>query len=75
MKEAGGEIKTLLTAEPLIHKESWYYMKGWYKDTADRAPPPAQVTLGWIMAERVTLYRQVQPPGENTSLSVKPFPV
>ena len=41
----------------------------------DYAPPPAQVTLKRIMAERVELYSYVPPPGANIPISVEPFPM
>ena len=50
-------------------------MQGWYKAEVDRAPPAAQVTLEWITADRVVLYLQVQPPGENIPLLEEMFPV
>ena len=50
-------------------------MKGWYKAAFDRAPPPDQVTLKRITAERVDLYCQVPPPGENIPVSVQTFQV
>ena len=36
---------------------------------------PAWVTLEYITAERVDLYRHIPPPGENIPVSVEPFPV
>ena len=36
---------------------------------------PAWVTLEYITAERVDLYRHIPPPGENIPISVDPFPV
>ena len=48
-------------------------MKGWYKAIADRALPPAQITLEQIMAEQVALYGHIPAPGENTPLFVEPF--
>ena len=50
-------------------------MKGWYQDAVNRVPPPAQVTLERITADQVDLYRCLPPPGENTPVSVEPFPV
>ena len=50
-------------------------MWGWYQAAAKRVPPPAWVTLERIMEERVNLYIYVPPPGENTPVSVEPFPV
>ena len=40
-------LKTLIstssrwTPPPLV-REVWVWMRGWYKDTADRTPPPSQ---------------------------------
>ena len=39
-EEAGGETEGLLASSPPLHKETWHSMKGWYKATHDRAPPP-----------------------------------
>ena len=50
-------------------------MKGWYKAAVDCAPPPAWVTLEQMTVEIIDLYRQVPPPGDNISVSVKPFQV
>ena len=52
-----------------------HWMRGWYKAAVDHTPSPAWVTLGKITAERIVLYHQVQPPGENISISIDPFPV
>ena len=62
-KEVGGEIETILVTNPPLHNESWYWMQGWYKAAVDRVPPPAWLTLKRIIAERFTLYHQVQPLG------------
>ena len=48
-------------------------MKGWYKAAAERAPPPAPVTLKRILAQCIDLYLQVPPPGENILVSINPF--
>ena len=50
-------------------------MKWRYRALADRAPPPARVTLERIMSEQVELYSYVPPPGENNPVSVEPLPV
>ena len=47
----------------------------WYRAAFDHAPPPTRVTIEWITAERVDLYRHVPPLGENISVSVDPFQV
>ena len=48
-------------------------MKGLYKAAVNHAPPPDQLTLERSMSERVALYRQVPPTGENILISVDPF--
>ena len=40
MEEAGIEIEALLASYPPLHKEALHRMKGCYKATANRAPPP-----------------------------------
>ena len=62
-------------ADPPLIREAWHRIKGWYKDTVDRAPPPARVTLERITAERVALYSYVPPLGENIPISIRPFQV
>ena len=75
MEEVREEIERLLGADPLLHKEAWHRMEGWYKAAVYPAPPPAQVTLKRITVERVDLYPQVPPPGENIPVSDEPFQV
>ena len=60
----------MLGTDPLLHKEGWHRMKGWYRSTVDYAPPLAQVTLERITAERVDLYRHLPLPGEKIPVSV-----
>ena len=48
-------------------------MKGWYRDVVDHGPPPTRVNLDQITAERVDLYCQVPPQGENIPVSIDPF--
>ena len=74
-EEAGAEGEALLGSEPPLHWEDWHRIKGWYKATVDRAPPPAWVTLDRITAERVKLYSYVPPPGTNIHIYVQPLPV
>ena len=50
-------------------------MRGWYQEAANHAPPPAQVTLERITAERDELYRAVPPPGETIPISMPPSPI
>ena len=49
------EVERLLGLDPPLHWEAWHWMKEWYWDAVDHAPPPARVTLEQIMAERVEL--------------------
>ena len=74
-EEAGAEVEALVGVDPPLIQEAWHRIKGWYKDAVDRAPPPAQVTLRRITAERVALYSYVPPPGENIPISISPFQV
>ena len=68
-------METLLGLYPPLRREAWHRLKGWYWDVANRAPPPAQVNLKRITAERVDLYSYVPPLGDNISVAVEPFPV
>ena len=69
----GGGVDALLGSDPLLHREVWHRIKGWYKDAVDRAPPPAWATLKRITSERVELYIYIPPPGTNIPISVHPF--
>ena len=71
----GEEIERILGADPPLHKEAWHRIKGWYRDSVNRMPPPAQVTLDWIMAERLDIYCHVPSPGGNIPVSVETFQV
>ena len=74
-EEAGKEVERLLVSDPLLHREAWHWMKGWYWAVVDRVPPPAWVTLERIMAEQVDLYCYKPSPGENIPISIEPFSV
>ena len=39
-EEVGEEIDCLLGTDPLLHKEFWNRMEGWYRAVVDRTPPP-----------------------------------
>ena len=60
-------------ADPPLIQEAWHRFQGWYKDTADRAPPPTRVTLERITAERVALYSHIPPTGDNIPVDIQPF--
>ena len=57
MDTAGQEVDKLLVEDPPNTKEAWRRLKGWYKATVNRAPPPAQGTLERIAAERIAAER------------------
>ena len=54
-------------------------MRGWYRDAADRPPPPplppARISLETLTAERVELYAHVPLSGRPIPIEVAPFPV
>ena len=66
--EAGAEVEALVGADPPLIQEAWHRIHEWYKAAVDRSPPPAQVTLNQITAERVALYSYVPPLGETSQL-------
>ena len=68
---AGGEVETLLGADPPNPKEAWRRLKGWYKAAVNRVPPPARAMLERITAEQVDLYNYVPSPGENIPVTIK----
>ena len=60
----------MVKADPHLIQEAWYRIQGWYKAEVYRAPPPAQVTLKWITAERFALYSRFPPPGDNIRVEI-----
>ena len=75
VETAGEEVETLLGSDPLMPREAWQQLKGWYKYAVDRAPLPAWFSLERITAEQVDLYSYVPSPGMNIPMSVKSVPV
>ena len=75
VETAGQKVETLLEEDPLNPKEAWRRLKGWYKSTVNRSPPPARATLERVTAERVDLYNYVPSPGENIPVTVAPAEV
>ena len=53
VEEAEKEVERLLGSDPPLHREAWHWMKGWYQDVVDRAPPHNQVTFERITAKPV----------------------
>ena len=47
-EEVDSNIEAILASDPSLHKESWHWMKSWYKAAADCTPPPNRVTLKQI---------------------------
>ena len=41
VEAAGTDVQALLGGDSPNAKEAWRRMKGWYKATVNRAPPPA----------------------------------
>ena len=68
-------MEVLVVEDPPLIQEAWHRIQGWCKAAVGRAPPPTQVTLKKIMAERVALYSYVPPPGENIPVVIQPFQV
>ena len=48
-------------------------MRGWYKGTVDRPPPPSRVAIYTITEEQVKLYRHISSPGQPIPVGVQPF--
>ena len=59
--------------DPPLIQEAWQRIQGWYKTAFGRAPPPTQVTLERITAERVALYIYLLPPGGNVLVKIHTF--
>ena len=60
---------------PHLVREAWFHMWGWYRDVANRPPPPARVSLETLTAEHVKIYTHVPPKGKPIPIEVAPFPV
>ena len=50
-------------------------MRRWYRDAANRPPPPAHISLETLIAERADLYAHIPPPGRPITIEVAPLPV
>ena len=72
---AGEEVEILLTGDPPLPREPCRRMRGWYIESVDHAPPPAQVTLKRITAERKEFYCVVPFPGDTITTPVPPSPI
>ena len=65
-------MEALLGADPPMPQGVLQRLKGWYKATVDRAPPPTRATLERITAELFDLYIYVPSPGTNITVTVRP---
>ena len=69
----GEDVEILLRGDLLLPHKVWRSIRGWYRAAVDHAPPPARITLAWIMAERLELYCALPSPlGENIPIFVTP---
>ena len=67
---AGEEVERLLNGDPPLPCKAWRRMWRWYIRAVDHAPPPAQITLERITAERKEIYCAVPPLGGTIPTSV-----
>ena len=54
-------LDSLLASYPPLIGEAWIQMRGCYKATVDRPPPPSRVAIATMAVERVELYWHVTP--------------
>ena len=50
-------------------------MRGWYRNSANRPPPPTCISLETLTADHAELYAHVPPLGQPIPIEVSPFPV
>ena len=51
-------------------------MRGWYKDAANRPPPPSErISLETLTMERAEIYAHVPPPGRPIIIELSHLPV
>ena len=71
----GKDMAWFLNGDSPLPLKAWRRMQGWHRAAVEHTPPPDQITLNHITADRVELYCAIPPlppPGDNTPLSVKP---
>ena len=69
------EVEALLALDPLLVKDAWIRIRGWYHEAEELPPPPACVTIVRMAEERVEIYRRAQtPPGRIIPVALDPFP-
>ena len=67
-------VEFVLASDLTLIREAWIRMRGWYKNSVDRHPPPSRMTLGTMTEEREELYRDVPSSGEPIPVEYPPFP-
>ena len=67
--------ETLLASDRPLVNEAWYRMQGCYKKASKLPPPPNRITLAYITAEQVELYRRVPPSGDRIPIETSPFAI
>ena len=66
-------MEFLLASDTPLIREAWIRIWGWYKDTADRPPPPARVAIAAMTADLVDIYWHIPPLGQPIPMGVQPF--
>ena len=67
-------MESLLASDPPLICEAWIRMRGWYKESVNRHPPPSRVALATMTAEREELHRHVPSPVDPIPVEDPPFP-
>ena len=58
---AGEDVERLMSRHLSLPRKACRMMREWYRAMANPDPPTSGITLKWIMAERVKIYRSVPP--------------
>ena len=66
-------MEALVGTDPPLIQQAWHRIQGWYKAAVDHAPPPDRITIERITTDRVALYSNVPPPGENIPVAIQPL--
>ena len=60
---------------PPLVKETWIWLRGWYRETKDLPPPPALMVIVRMTEEMVDLYLRFPLTGRSIPVALDPFPV
>ena len=63
VEEADCTIESLLVSDPPLVRWAWVRMRGWYRYSANRPPPPACLSLENLTVELAEIYTHVPLPG------------